>query len=113
VSSILATRQYILWNDPQDNPALLEAIQRGLFASMPKPLKAGELERDTGAELRRLAMRSEAMAGELRNTLSKLTADPSPTASQLHRIAGEAADVMLQEAFDWRIQYRMQELKLP
>jgi hypothetical protein len=61
------------------------------------------------AELRRLERRSRAMESELRRMAITLEKGALPSA-QLNELAFRAAEMMLQEAFDWRIQYRMSEL---
>jgi hypothetical protein len=62
------------------------------------------------AELRRLRRRSKAMECELAGIAAALEEKgPRPT-SRLNELAFRAAEMMLQEAFDWRIQYRMSEL---
>ena len=62
------------------------------------------------AELRRLERRSKAMADELARMAAALERERPLSTSQLNEMAATAAEMMLQEAFDWRVQYRMSEL---
>jgi hypothetical protein len=62
------------------------------------------------AELRRLQRRSKAMAGELAGLAAIFERNTALPSRQLNELALRAAEMMLQEAFDWRIQYRMSEL---
>jgi hypothetical protein len=62
------------------------------------------------AELRRLQRRSTAMERELSRMAAMLEKKGSLPTSQLNELAFRAAEMMLQEAFDWRIQYRMSEM---
>jgi hypothetical protein len=62
------------------------------------------------AELRRLQRRSRAMAIGLAQLTARFDQNTTLHSRQLNELAFRAAEMMLREAFDWRIQYRMSVL---
>ncbi|MFZ1414833.1 MAG: hypothetical protein WAS73_09695 [Defluviicoccus sp.] len=69
--------------------------------------------RATQGEFHRLAERSEAMAGRLREIAVRIDALPDPSVSELGDEAEEAANLMLAEVLDWRVMLLARPAQLP